>query len=201
MEREKLSRETVVKLQSIKAFVASVSGVLNNNQDIIGQIDGLAFRGFQRSHYDGQGVSLLRATGVRVAFVTTEDFFSFDPVTYLVDRWNSLPSSAKCVGTPGWPHVELIQGVVGEEQILPVQDWLKGCELTFNDCAIMGHDLVQIPLMRRGVLRIAPAQAEEVAKRISHIVTPRAGGNGALRDFVNMVLEARGIDPTTLPTR
>lgn len=201
MEREKLSREAVMKLQSIKAFVASVSGVLNNNQDIVGQIDSLAFRGFQRSHYDGQGVSLLRAIGIRVAFVTNDGICSTDPIQVLVERWNSLPSSAKCIGTPGWPHVELIQGVVGEEQILPVQQWLKSCGLTFDDCAIMGHDLVQIPLMRRGVLRIAPAQAEEVAKRISHIVTLRAGGNGALRDFVNMVLEARGIDPTTLPTR
>ncbi len=182
------------ELRTIKAFVASVSGVLHNNQDIIGTVDGKPFRGLLRSHYDGQGVSLLRAIGIRVAFVTTDPLDPADPVCAMVARWNTL-------GNGNWSPVTLIGDVVGVEQIAPVTEWLQHLHLSFDDCAVMGHDLVQVPLLKLATLRIAPAQAEEVVKEMAHYVTARPGGNGALRDFANLVVKARGIDPTTLPTR
>lgn len=189
------------KLRLIKAFVASVSGVLHNNQDIVGEVDGKPFKGLLRSHYDGQGVSLLRAVGIKVAFVTTDSLNSTDLVFQLVERWNNLPSSSKMEGDGGWPRIKLISDVVGTEQIAPVKKWLNESGLSFNDCAVMGHDLVQVPLLRMALLRIAPAQAEDVVKKMVHYVTPRPGGNGALRDVANKILEVREIDQTTLPTR
>ena len=187
------------RLQSIRVLVSSVSGVLNNNQDIIGELDGKPFKGLVRSHYDGQGVSLLRAIGIHVAFVSSDWLSPDGPVADLVRRWNDLPS-AKAQTNP-WPPVKLIWDVVGTEQIKPVERWLNGIGLSFASCAVMGHDLVQVPLLKEGLLRVAPAQAEDVVKKMAHYITPRPGGNGALRDFANLLLEARGVDPTTLPTR
>ncbi len=189
------------RFASIKALVSSVSGVLNNNQDIIGDLDGKPFMAMTRSHYDGQGISLLRAIGIPIAFVNSEVLKPTDSIVNLVKRWNNLPSASKQTGEGGWPAVEIIDGVVGIEQIAPVEEWLNRLYLTFADCAVIGHDLVQLPLLKKAALRIAPAQAEEVVKQLAHYVTPRSGGNGALRDFANLMLEARGIDPTTLPTR
>lgn len=189
------------RLQSIKAFVSSTSGVLYNNQDIIGEFDDKPFKGLLRSHYDGQGVSLLRAIGVYVAFIHVDPFRPEDPISKMTERWNLLPSVMKASDDSGWWPVKLINDVVGVEQIPPVQVWLKSLRLSFADCAVMGHDLVQVPLMREASLRVAPAQAEEVVKKMADYITTRPGGNGALRDFVNLVLEAREIDPTTLPTR
>ena len=202
------------RLRSIRAVVSSVSGVLHNNQDIIGQVMGKRFnlngeyigelrgnfQGLLRSHYDGQGVSLLRAIGIQVCFVTVDPILETDPIARMIERWNvDLPSSLI------WPLVRLIGGVVGKDQIKPVADWCTSREIFIGECAVMGHDLVQVPLMQAaasiGALLVAPAQAEEVVKKMSHLVTARPGGNGALRDFANMVIEARGIDPTTLPTR
>ena len=189
------------KFASIKALVSSVSGVLNSNQDIIGELDGKPFMAMTRSHYDGQGVSLLRAIGIHVAFINSEVLKPADPIIKLVKRWNTLPSASKRAGDGGWPSVKIIDVMVGTGQILPVQDWLDELGLTLTDCAVMGHDLVQLPILKAAGLRIAPAQAEEIVKQLAHHVTQRSGGNGALRDFANLMLEARGIDPTTLPTR
>ncbi len=189
----------------IKAVVASVSGVLHNNQDIIGTLDGKPFKGWLRSHYDGQGVSLLRAIGIHVCFVKVDSSDQNDPIEQMIERWNELPSSMVPSVRSGWAHVRLIGGVIGQEQIAPVELWLGSYGHTFADCAVMGHDLVQVPLMREaqknGAFLIAPAQAEDVVKEISDHVTFRAGGNGAFRDFANLVIKVRGIDPTTLPTR
>lgn len=189
------------KLKSIKSFVASVSGVLHNNQDIIGVLDGKSFNGLLRSHYDGQGVSLLRAIGIKVIFVGTEPVSPADPILGMIQRWNNLPSSSKVAGDGGWPLVELINGVVGTEQVVSVGDCLNKFGLSFIDCAVMGHDLVQVPLLRMASFKVVPAQAEEVVKQMADFITSRHGGNGALRDFANLVIKARGIDPTTLPTR
>jgi len=191
----------IEQLKLIKAFISSVSGVLHNNQDVIGELDGKPFKGLMRSHYDGQGVSLLRAIGIKVVFITVDPLDPADPICKMIDRWDTLPSSSKIEGDGGWPRVKLIGNVVGAEQIPPVQSWLKESDLSFADCAVMGHDLVQVPLLRMASFIVAPSQAEEIVKRMAHYVTPRPGGNGALRDFANLVLEARGIDPTTLATR
>jgi len=208
MYPKRLDPECCQSLSNIKAFVSSTSGVLNNNQDLIGVSRGwvrlmvdLPLGGFLRSHYDGQGVSLLRAIGINIAFVHVDIYDEDDPVSKLVTRWNTLPSAVKPGENGGWPPVKLINGVVGDEQIQPVQEWLEDLGLTFSNCAVMGHDLVQIPLLRRASFKVAPAQAEKVVQDMVDWVTPRPGGNGALRDFANLVLEVRKIDPTTLPTR
>jgi NAD(P)-dependent dehydrogenase (short-subunit alcohol dehydrogenase family)/3-deoxy-D-manno-octulosonate 8-phosphate phosphatase KdsC-like HAD superfamily phosphatase len=186
------------RLQAIQAVISSTSGILYNNQDIIGTVDGKPFKGLLRSHYDGQGVSLLRAIGIKIAFVTVDPVDPTDPVCAMVERWNSLPSSAKAAG---WPHVALFGSVVGAEQIPPVEQWLERSNLSFTDCAVMGHDLVQVPLMRKAAFRVVPAQAEKVVQQMADYITERPGGGGAFRDFANLILEAREIDPTTLPTR
>lgn len=189
------------RLRAVKAFVAGVHGVLHNNQDILLEVNGKLVKGFARSHYDGQGISLLRAIGIRVCLVSTEPAHTSHPLVQMIERWNGLPSSSRMEGDGGWSHVKLISDVVGTDQVAPVEEWLKRWGLSFADCAVMGHDLVQVPLMKAAMFRVVPVDAEDVARRIADYVTTRPGGNGALRDFVNLVIEARNIDSTTLPTR
>ena len=65
----------------------------------------------------------------------------------------------------------------------------------------MGDDLIDAPLLRAVALAAAPVQAEEAIKNICAFVAKREGGAGAIRDFANMIVEMRGIDPFTLPTQ
>lgn len=55
----------------------------------------------------------------------------------------------------------------------------------------VGDDVVDIPLLRRAGLAIAVGDAAEEAKQHSHFVTSRSGGQGAVREVIEMILKAQ----------
>jgi len=59
-------------------------------------------------------------------------------------------------------------------------------------CAI-GDDLMELPILRRVGLAVAVPNAVEEIKRISHYVTRRPGGRGAVREVVDIILKAKGL--------
>jgi 3-deoxy-D-manno-octulosonate 8-phosphate phosphatase (KDO 8-P phosphatase) len=56
----------------------------------------------------------------------------------------------------------------------------------------MGDDLVDIPLLRRVGLAIAVADAVDEVKAVAHMITQRAGGQGAVRETIELILRAQG---------
>jgi 3-deoxy-D-manno-octulosonate 8-phosphate phosphatase (KDO 8-P phosphatase) len=56
----------------------------------------------------------------------------------------------------------------------------------------IGDDLVDVPVLRQVGLAVAPANAEEEARGVAHWITPSRGGDGAVRDLVNLILRAKG---------
>ena len=57
--------------------------------------------------------------------------------------------------------------------------------------AMMGDDLPDLPAMGRVGLALAPANAVAEVKRAAHWVARRPGGEGAVREAVEMLLKAR----------
>lgn len=179
----------------IRAVIFDFDGVMTNNQ----ALEGVEVKPKWRSHYDGQGISLLRAIGIHVCFITNERDTSARAVTELVEKWNNLPSSKRSGNHSGWEHVTLFTGRGGEEKVLVAEEWLALHGLSWDVCAVMGDDLVDVPMLRKANFRVAPASAELVIQQMAHFVSRRSGGNGAVRDFANLILELRGVDPLTLP--
>jgi len=64
--------------------------------------------------------------------------------------------------------------------------------LTDESVCFMGDDLVDVPLLRRVGLGVAPAGASEEAVLAARWVTERAGGDGAVRELITMILKAQG---------
>ena len=58
--------------------------------------------------------------------------------------------------------------------------------------AYMGDDVVDVPLMRRVALAVAPPNAVPEAIEAAHAVTEREGGRGAVRETVDFLLRAQG---------
>ena len=59
-------------------------------------------------------------------------------------------------------------------------------------CAI-GDDLMEVPILRRAGLAIAVPNAVEEVKHVSHYVTQRSGGRGAVREVIDLILKAKGL--------
>lgn len=63
--------------------------------------------------------------------------------------------------------------------------------LAVADVAMMGDDLQDLPAMGRAGLALAPANAAAEVRRAAHWVARRRGGDGAVREAVEMLLKAR----------
>lgn len=186
--------------RKIKVVFSDVDGVFTNNQ----VLEGAPHKGKWRSYYDGQGVSLLRAIGIRIVLITNEKGDDAKHIEAVVQKWNSLLSSSKSEGDGGWKHVTLFTGMGGAHKLEAATLFLdglksKGEHIEWDECAYIGDDLVDVPLMQKVGFRAAPINADTHIKKICHFISEREGGKGAFRDFANFILEARGIDPLTLP--
>jgi 3-deoxy-D-manno-octulosonate 8-phosphate phosphatase (KDO 8-P phosphatase) len=65
-------------------------------------------------------------------------------------------------------------------------------KLSHDEVAYIGDDLVDIPLLRRVGLAVAVADAVDEVKAVAHLVTERSGGQGAVREVIELILRAQG---------
>ena len=62
-----------------------------------------------------------------------------------------------------------------------------------HEIAYIGDDLTDIVVMHRAGLAIATANARPEVKREAHYVTQAAGGSGAVREVIELILKAKGL--------
>ena len=89
-----------------------------------------------------------------------------------------------------------------EEVHLGVQDKGKAVDelmrrlgISPEEIAVMGDDLGDLPAMRRAGLALAPRNAVSEVRAAAHWVSRRAGGGGAVREALELLLKARGAWP------
>jgi 3-deoxy-D-manno-octulosonate 8-phosphate phosphatase (KDO 8-P phosphatase) len=61
-----------------------------------------------------------------------------------------------------------------------------------DEVAYMGDDLLDLPIFSRAGLAAAPADAADEVRARAHWVSRYPGGRGAVREFIEVVLRARG---------
>jgi len=84
----------------------------------------------------------------------------------------------------------IVQGVANKR--IALEEILVSHGLSAEEVAYMGDDLVDLPVMRMVGLSAAPADAVPEVAAIAHYVSWHSGGAGAVREFVEAVLKARG---------
>ena len=72
----------------------------------------------------------------------------------------------------------------------------EGC--TLEEIAYVGDDIIDLPVLRKVGLAVASANARPQVKAMAHYVTPHPGGQGAARDTIDLLLEARGVLEQTI---
>ena len=84
---------------------------------------------------------------------------------------------------------EIHQGVTDKAGALDALRERLG--LAVGEVAMMGDDLPDLPAMARAGLALAPANAAAEVRRAAHWVARRRGGDGAVREAVEMLLKSR----------
>lgn len=64
--------------------------------------------------------------------------------------------------------------------------------LEADQCAFVGDDIIDLPVMREVGLAVAVANAREEVKDEAHVITDHRGGDGAVRDAIEYILKAQG---------
>ncbi len=122
--------------------------------------------------HDGTGVSLARLGGLKLAVITKR----ISETVRL--RCRDLRID----------HV--YQGAANK--VAAMREILEKENLTADQAAFVGDDIVDLPPMRACGLAIAVANAREDVKDESHVITDHRGGDGAVRDAVEYILKAQG---------
>jgi len=74
-----------------------------------------------------------------------------------------------------------------------VREIAEQADVTLEEIAYVGDDVIDLPVMREVGLAVAVANAREQVKAEAHFVTPHAGGEGAGRDAIEFILAAKGL--------
>ena len=84
----------------------------------------------------------------------------------------------------------VVQGV--EDKVRVFRDTVVQAGVTNEEVAFIGDDLNDIPLMMRSGFAVAVADASLEARESAHYVTQLAGGYGAVREVIELILKAQG---------
>ena len=131
---------------------------------------GNEFKKFNTS--DSAGILFLRALEIPVAIITGE-------------RTEMVAARARKLRIE---HV--FQGV--SDKVAEAQGLCQQLGITLDQTAYIGDDLNDVLLLREVGISGSPANSPSYIKAISDVVTERSGGEGAFREFVELVLQRAG---------
>ncbi|MDX1823787.1 MAG: 3-deoxy-manno-octulosonate-8-phosphatase KdsC [Thiohalomonadales bacterium] len=168
-------KDILAKAAQIKLVVFDVDGVLTDGSLFVGD-DGQEYKAFHSR--DGLGMKMLRKSGVEIGIITAR---TSEVVKH---RMANLDIQ----------HV--YQGRL--DKLPALEELLTKLELTFEQTAYVGDDVVDLPVMRQVGLAIAVQDAHPLAKQHAHWQTPHGGGRGAARDVCELIMEAQNTLDTQL---
>jgi 3-deoxy-D-manno-octulosonate 8-phosphate phosphatase (KDO 8-P phosphatase) len=164
-ERDAAHRVRVVGLD--------VDGVLTDGSVFLGLVANqpLEFKRFFVP--DGLGIKLLRAAGLPVVLVSARA---------------SEASQARATEL----QVDELLEVAPDQKLAALQGAIERRGFTLEQCAYAGDDLADLPVLRAVGLPIAVANAVPELKAVARAVTTLPGGQGAVRQIAEGLLQARG---------
>ena len=96
---------------------------------------------------------------------------------------------------------ELSMSVVKQGYHAKLDGWreiLQEQQVEEAEVAYIGDDVQDLPVLWRAGVSAAPANAVPEVKSEVHYVCERSGGHGAVREFIELLLEQKGIKAETI---
>ena len=159
----------VSSLKRIKLFLCDVDGVLTDGSVFIG-----GEREFKRFNIrDGLGLVLAQRAGLKVGWVSARPSAATEmratelKIDFLVQQGDKLSKTGA------------VEQLLSREKL----DWSEVC--------FAGDDVVDLGPLARAGFGVAVADARPEVKAAADFVTRAAGGRGAVREIVELILRAQ----------
>jgi len=157
------------RCQPIRLLISDIDGVMTDGS-IVYDGHGLEISRFHVR--DGMGVQLWHLAGCHFALVSSR---SSAPVTF-----RAREIGVDCLRQGARDKAVAVEGIHAELQ------------LTWQQTACIGDDLLDLPAMRRAGLAVAVADAAAEVQQAAHHTTRLAGGQGAVRETIELILKRQG---------
>jgi 3-deoxy-D-manno-octulosonate 8-phosphate phosphatase (KDO 8-P phosphatase) len=162
-----ISDELKARLAKIKLFLCDVDGILTDASVFIGQEQET-----KRFHIrDGLGLLLLREEGIKVGWVSRR------PSSATTKRAEEL-------------KIDFLEQHKGSK-VQAVEKLLRETEFKWEEVCYMGDDVVDLGVLKRAGVAATVADAVDEARAMAHYVTTATGGNGGVREVVELILKAQ----------
>ncbi len=79
-----------------------------------------------------------------------------------------------------------------KDKLKKLNELMETMELSLEEVAYIGDDLIDLPVLTRVGLSIAPADALPYVSAAVHYVSPLDGGKGVFREAADLLLHAKG---------
>jgi 3-deoxy-D-manno-octulosonate 8-phosphate phosphatase (KDO 8-P phosphatase) len=157
----------------IRLLLMDVDGTLTDaHVYLVSQPDGTALEMKSFNAQDGLGLALAAHGGLRTGVISGRE-------------------SAAMRRRAKESKIEFVCEAVAVK--IPVyEELLRKTGCTDEEAAYVGDDLPDLPVMRRVGFAVAVGNAVPEVQRAAHYVTQRKGGDGAVREVIEIILKAQG---------
>jgi 3-deoxy-D-manno-octulosonate 8-phosphate phosphatase (KDO 8-P phosphatase) len=164
-----LTEDLHQRAATISHFIFDVDGVMTDGRLFFTE-QGEACKGFHVR--DGLGLQLLQRAGIKIAVISGRD----SPI--VTKRLHALGIH------------EIYQGATDKGDIYTT--FKQQHHLQDHQIAYMGDDLIDLPILCQAGLAIGVADSHEQVKQHIHWCTNNLGGQGAVREACEWLLQAQG---------
>ena len=161
-------QKLISRAKAIKLLLLDVDGVLTDGRLYYGN-NGEELKAFNIQ--DGLGIKLLQRNGIKVGIITGRSS-------------KLLARRAKELG------IDLVvQG--REDKLVALKEVLETHDYKMEEIAFLGDDLPDVAVIRRVGMGVAVANARHFVVENAAWQTKASGGHGAVRELVEMILQAQ----------
>ena len=163
-------KELFIRLNRITFLILDVDGVLTDGK-LIYNNNGIELKAFDVK--DGYGLVRLRQSGIKLGIITAKSS-------------SIVETRAKDLGIDA-----LYQNVTDKRSAYA--DIKAKYDLTDDTIAYIGDDVPDLGVLKLTGVPIAVHDAVEAVKSSAVYITKKCGGNGAVREVVELIMQAKGI--------
>lgn len=152
----------------IKFVVFDFDGVFSdgkfyfNNQDIISK---------SYNAKDAYGLTLLKNNNIKCGMITNDKIVSIEHTPHIYNRLDKISLGEDR------PKLEILN------------NWLKEYNFSLNEVAYIGDDLMDLEILKSVGFSACPNDAVEDVKKIVNFVSTKNGGEGAVREFLDLIIK------------
>jgi 3-deoxy-D-manno-octulosonate 8-phosphate phosphatase (KDO 8-P phosphatase) len=157
----------------IRLVGLDVDGVMTDGGIYLGEVAGQRLEFKRYDIQDGMGIALLQKAGIRVAIATGR---VSESVRYRAKELN----------------IEDVAQDPDGHKLIGFQAILAKHKIPATDVAFVGDDFPDLPILRLVGLPVAVGNAVAEIRAVTTLHLKASGGHGAIREFAELLLKARG---------